>query len=182
MDFLRGGRLRNAQGNDKHDQAHGAPRNVSQTGRKIDGRSPHSSVAFSRSEEFGSCRSAPRFTVNYIGYRNEMTRIHFLELPHHITVGGRRIQGKIPLSVDQQSSGTKPIKSPRRFRVAGINPRRDLTQAPAFLRAGPNEKQGFNLWHGSDVLYDELPNFIGNVWLCHAWTARRDRGDFPEAG
>ena len=111
-----------------------------------------------------------------------MTRIHFFELPNHINVLGRRIQGKTSLSVNQQSPGTKPFESPCSFRVTGVNPCRDLTQAPALFRAGPNQKQGFNLWHGSDVSYDEFPNFIGDAGLWHAWTARRDRGGFPEAG
>ncbi len=154
-------------------------RKLERTG--FDKRSPHGSVALSSPEKPGSRRFAPRFTVNDIGHRNEITRIHFFQLPNHINVLGRRIQGKISFSVNQQSTGTKPIKSPRSFRVAGIDPCRDLTQAPALFRAGPNEKQGFDLRHGSDVFYDEFPNFIGDVGLWHTWTAGRDRGGFPEA-
>ena len=120
--------------------------------------------------------------MDYIVHRNEVTRIYFLELLNHINILGRGIERKISLSVNQQSPGTKPIKSPGSFRVAGIDPRRDLTQVPAFIRVGPDEKQGFNLWHGSDVLHDEISNFIGDVWLWHAWSAYRDREGFPEAG
>jgi hypothetical protein len=188
VDFLGSGRLRNDQGNDKHGQAGRSPQNVPRTGRRqtearigFDRRSPHGSVVLSSSEKLGSRRFAPRFTVNDIGHRNEVTRIHFLKFPNHIDILGRRVQEKISVPANQQSPAAKPIKRPRRFRVAGVNPRRYLTQAPVLFRAGPNEKQGFNLCHGSDVFYDELPNFIGNVWFWHAWTARRDRGGFKEA-
>ena len=182
VNFLGGGRLRNDQGNDKHGQVDGSLQDVSQTRRVVfDWRSPHGSVARPSSEKPAGQRFATRFTVNYISHRNEMTRIHFFQLPNHIDVPGRRIQGKTSSSVNQQSPGTKPIKSPCSFRIAGVNPCRDLAQAPALFLAGPNQKQGFNLWHGCDVFYDEFPNFIGDAWLRHARTARRDLGGFPGA-
>ncbi len=180
MDFLGMGRLRNNQRKDKHGQANRSLQDAPQTRRAgFDRQSPHGSVALSSAEKMCDRRFPPRFTVNYISHRNEITRIHFLELPNHINVLGRRIQDKTSLLVNQQSRGTKPFESLCRFRVTGVNPGRDLTQAPAPFRAGPNQKQGFNLWHGSDVSYDELPNFIGNVGFWHA--VRRGRGGFPEA-